>query len=110
MRLALERNIIYASLFTQATLTFVVVGFCAYQLDRCPVDSPTKENADTGYADVGSCPRALYTNMITAAVAYWFPSPYMSFLHLGTPEPPSPRKRTTKVTPESATTVEEEDK
>lgn len=95
---AIERTIIYFSIGIQATLTFTVVFFCAYQLNRCPVDSPTKENADPGFADLGSCPRALYTNMITAAVAYWFPSPWYAFIsNNGDPAPAPARTRTTKV-------------
>lgn len=111
---AIERTIIYFSIGIQATLTFTVVGFCAYQLNRCPVDSPTKENADSGLADLGSCPRALYTNMITAAVAYWFPSPWYAFISNNSDVQPLPaRKRTTKVnagnSQGSATVVEEDD-
>ena len=111
---AIERTIIYCSIGIQAALTFTVVFFCAYQLNRCPVASVTKENEDAGLADVGSCPRALYTNMITAAVAYWFPSPWYAFISNNNDVSPLPaRKRTTKVQANggntSATTVEEED-
>lgn len=107
---AIERTIIYCSIGIQAALTFTVVFFCAYQLNRCPVDSPTKENADNGIADSGTCPRALYTNMITAAVAYWFPSPWYAFIsNNGDPAPVAPRRRTTKVDKGSATVVEEDD-
>lgn len=107
---AIERTIIYCSIGIQAALTFTVVFFCAYQLNRCPVDSNTKENGDSGLADTGSCPRALYTNMITAAVAYWFPSPWYAFIsNNGDVPPPPARKRTTKVDKGSATVVEEED-
>ena len=109
VRLAIERNVLYFSLATQAALTFTVVGFCAIQLNRCPVDSPTKENADGGYADVGTCPRALYTNMITAAVAYWFPSPWYAYVsNLPEPSPKEPRKRTTRVHADEAVIVEED--
>ena len=84
-----------------------VVGFCAVQLNRCPVGDATNENSSSGYADSTSCPRALYTNMITAAVAYWFPSPYMSFLSFGNSELATPRKRTTKGTSQPVPVEEE---
>lgn len=78
---ALERSIIYFSMVTQAVLTFAVVGFCAYQLNRCPVaDSDTSDGS--GVYDTPSCPRALYTNMITASVAAWFPSPWFSLVQV----------------------------
>lgn len=88
----LESNIIYMSLATQALLTFAVVGFAGWQLNRCPVgDSDT--NDATGAYDTASCPRALYTNMITAAVAYWFPAPWMSLVQVANNSVPTTDER-----------------
>lgn len=108
MKAIIERNVIYASLFVQALLTLSVVGFCAVQLNRCPVGASTLESgADAGLADVGACPRALYTNMITAAVSYWFPAPWYAFVS-SSKEVHTPRKRTTKVNAEETTVVDED--
>lgn len=89
----LERNIIYLSIVVQALLTFSVVGFCAYQLNRCPVsDRDTSDSS--GVYDTPQCPRALYTNMITASVASWFPSPWFSVVQVAnssTPDEPLPK-------------------
>lgn len=70
----LERNIVYASISLQAVLSVIVVGFCVQQLGRCPINSADIDNG-------GSCPRALYTNIITGTVAMWFPSPYYGIIN-----------------------------
>ncbi len=75
----LERNILYFSMIVQATLTFAVVGFCAYQLNRCPVnDGDTSDSG--GIYDSPQCPRALYTTMMTSAIASWFPAPFVGLI------------------------------
>lgn len=67
------RRIAYASIAIQATLSFTVILFSAWQLNRCPV-APTKV-ADGSELDA-SCPaRALYSTMLTSSLAFWFPSP-----------------------------------
>ena len=94
----LERTIVLASLALQAVLSLSVVGFCIHELGRCPVGS-----ADYGSEQEKqpSCPRALYTNIITATVAMWFPSPYYGLINsiYGVPSSgegsKSVRKRTT---------------
>lgn len=92
----IERTVIYGSMLVQALLTFSVVGFCAYQLNRCPVND--RDTSDgSGVYDTPQCPRALYTNMITAAVASWFPSPFYSLVSLNNsfPDERSPTGRST---------------
>ena len=69
----LERNIIYGSILIQMLLTTLVVGFCVNELSRCPVNSADIDNG-------GTCPRALYTNILTGTVAFWFPSPYYAII------------------------------
>jgi hypothetical protein len=96
----LERNIIYISLLTQATLTFLVVGFSAVQLNRCPVAE--QDNSDSTAYDNVSCPRALFLTLITTSLGYWFPSPISSLPGTSHAEaevtlaPRSKRKPTTK--------------
>lgn len=67
----MERNIVYASISLQTLLSVFVVGFCMHQLNRCPIDNSESSNV---------CPTALYTNIITATVAMWFPSPYIGII------------------------------
>lgn len=67
------RRIAYASIAIQATLSFTVILFSAWQLNRCPV-APTS-TPDGGEVDA-SCPaRALYSTILTSSLAFWFPSP-----------------------------------
>lgn len=61
-------KLVFISICIQAALTFTVVGFSAYQVSRCSVD---KED----------CPRsAIFINLISTLVAYWFPSPVTAYL------------------------------
>jgi hypothetical protein len=105
---SLESNIIYASMAVQAILTFTVVGFCAYQLNKCPTGGEQLTTDSTGSADAATCPRALYTNIITGSVAAWFPSPWSALVQVanssvpdersptgraGDPKPPTKRRR-----------------
>lgn len=69
----LERNIIYGSIVVQMVISFVIVGFCVKELSRCPINSADIDNG-------GTCPRALYTTILTGTVAYWFPSPYYAII------------------------------
>lgn len=75
-RLSLETKVTYISLITQALLTFVVVGFSAVQLHRCPVGDST--TVDESAYDSRTCPRAIYITLITTSLGYWFPSPISS--------------------------------
>mgnify|MGYP001507055372 CR=1 FL=1 len=79
----------------QALLTFSVVGFCAYELNRCPTDIGNKVDG-SGVYDTPGCPRALYTNMITAAVASWFPAPFYSMVQIANSSVPDERQPTSK--------------
>lgn len=67
------RRIAYISLATQAFLATTVIGFSAWQLNRCPV---VEKATSAGEVDTASCPaRALYSTMLTSTLAYFFPSP-----------------------------------
>jgi hypothetical protein len=69
----LERQVVYASILIQTVLSLLVVGFCVRELSRCPVNSADIDNG-------GTCPRALYTTILTGTIAYWFPSPYYAII------------------------------
>ena len=69
----LERQVVYFSIAIQTIISLVVVGFCVRELSRCPINSTDIDNG-------GSCPRALYTTILTGTVAYWFPSPYYAII------------------------------
>ena len=67
------KRIAYVSIGIQATLSFTVILFSAWQLNRCPVAEVVKANDEV---DTASCPsRALYSTMLTSSLAFWFPSP-----------------------------------
>lgn len=67
------RRIAYISLVIQGTLATLVIGFSAWQLNRCPVAEGTRSD---GSEYDSSCPaRALYSTMLTSTLAYFFPSP-----------------------------------
>jgi hypothetical protein len=69
----LERQVVYASILIQTVLSLLVVGFCVRELSRCSVNSNDIDNG-------GTCPRALYTTILTGTIAYWFPSPYYAII------------------------------
>ena len=69
----LERQVVYASIAIQTVLSMLVVGFCVRELSRCPINSTDIDNG-------GTCPRALYTTILTGTIAYWFPSPYYAII------------------------------